>query len=37
MEELLDIGRDRATTLAHFLHTLSATDRRKLRDMLGDD
>ncbi len=34
MEEVLDGGRDRSSTLAHFIETLSASDRKRLRDLL---
>lgn len=36
MEEVLDSGRDRTSTLAHFVTTLSASERRRLRRMLED-
>lgn len=34
MEEVLDGGRDRSSTLAHFVETLSASERKRLRDLL---
>lgn len=37
MEQILESGRDRTTTLAHFLGTLSASERTRIRDMLDQD
>lgn len=34
MEEMLDTGRDRNSTLVHFVATLSASERKRLRNLL---
>ncbi|MCE2527565.1 MAG: BlaI/MecI/CopY family transcriptional regulator [Actinomycetia bacterium] len=36
MEEVLDTGRDRNSTLVHFVASLSASERRRLRRALED-